>query len=219
MDSLEPLSHITRDFETDLDTLARYVLSIASNTAQSPWIIWQMMTAAETLKVLNWDTNPETEKVKTYLSALEQHMNGELAQQFQAALSQYFLTSAPPPTHPHTLHLTNAQLQLIAKACELMTRLHLGQLREVADLLMRRLPSIDQYQALKEELFKLESVVPQYGISSLGLHEDAKTSYDLWTAIQYKFALKQRPTSRQTIASPLHVSSQPLPIVVVSQPD
>ncbi|MBC8157529.1 hypothetical protein H7X64_05115 [Armatimonadetes bacterium] len=96
-----------------------------------------------------------------------------------------------------TLELTDEQLSVISKACELLSRIYMGQLEEVA-WLFGSLPEA-QYQELTETLKALNPVITgmskqaHFGIRDERVPEVARYAYDIHQVIRHHLALKQHP--------------------------
>lgn len=96
-----------------------------------------------------------------------------------------------------TLELSDEQLSVISKACELLSRIYMGQLEEVA-WLFSSLPEA-RYQELTETLKALNSVITlmpkqaHFGIRDERVPEEARCAYDIHQVIRYHLAWKQQP--------------------------
>lgn len=95
------------------------------------------------------------------------------------------------------LNLTDEQLAIVSKACELLCRIHLGQLEEVA-WLFPTLPE-DRYQQLTETLKSLNTLITElppsahFAIRNEKVPDAARCAYDIHQAIRHYLAWKQNP--------------------------
>lgn len=96
-----------------------------------------------------------------------------------------------------TLELNDEQLSVISKACEILSRIYMGQLEEVA-WLFSSLPEV-RYQELAETLKGLNSVITlmpkqaHFGIRDERVPEEARCAYDIHQVIRHYLAWKQQP--------------------------
>lgn len=96
------------------------------------------------------------------------------------------------------LELTDEQLAVVSKACELMSRIYMGQLSEIA-WLFGDLPEAS-YQELTETLKSLNSVITNlpsqahFGIRDERVPDVARCSYDIHQVIRHYLAWKQQPS-------------------------
>jgi len=95
------------------------------------------------------------------------------------------------------LELSDEQLAVISKACELLSRIYMGQLEEVA-WLFDSLPE-GRYQELTETLKALNPVITgmpkqaHFGIRDERVPEIARCAYDIHQVIRHHLAWKQNP--------------------------
>jgi hypothetical protein len=95
------------------------------------------------------------------------------------------------------LELNDEQLNIISKACELLSRIYMGQLEEVA-LLFSELPD-EQYQELVDTLKSLQSIIKvtskqsNSGIRDENIPEVARHAYDIHQVIRHYLARKHFP--------------------------
>ncbi|BAT56719.1 hypothetical protein NOS3756_57310 (plasmid) [Nostoc sp. NIES-3756] len=95
------------------------------------------------------------------------------------------------------LELNDEQLNIISKACELLSRIYMGQIEEVA-LLFSDLPD-EQYQELVDTLKSLKSIIKvtskqsNSGIRDENIPEVARYAYDIHQVIRHYLAWKHFP--------------------------
>ncbi|MBD2505114.1 hypothetical protein [Anabaena azotica] len=117
------------------------------------------------------------------------------------------------------LDLNDEQLAVISKACELLARIHMGQLEEVA-WLFSSLPE-ERYQELTETLKELNTLITQmpkqshFGIRSEQVPQIARSAYDIHQVIQHHLAWKRNPQGGVggNFDSPVQYSTIPLPTI------
>ncbi|MDZ4878123.1 MAG: hypothetical protein CLLPBCKN_007558 [Chroococcidiopsis cubana SAG 39.79] len=113
--------------------------------------------------------------------------------------------------------LSDEQLAVISKACELLARLYMGQLEEVAWLFNDRLP-VERYQELDECLNQLKPVITELsssqhlGINSALVPDLARNAYDIHACIQYHLASTGDPSFTIRRSPPQPCGSFQLPI-------
>lgn len=112
----------------------------------------------------------------------------------------------------HNVELTDDHLQVIAKACELYTRVHLGQIDEVADEHEHRL-SPDDFNQLRDGLRSLKPLITKqgengsFGITGENVTKDAKLAYEVWRTIEERN--NQKKGWQQS--DPLELSGEEMP--------
>ncbi|BAY42337.1 hypothetical protein NIES2111_67600 (plasmid) [Nostoc sp. NIES-2111] len=94
------------------------------------------------------------------------------------------------------LELNDEQLNVISKACELLSRIYMGQIEEVA-LLFSDLPN-EQYQQLVDTLKSLKPIIKftskqsNSGIRDESIPEVARYAYDIHQVIRHYLAWKNQ---------------------------
>ncbi|MBD6619850.1 hypothetical protein FNW02_29615 [Komarekiella sp. 'clone 1'] len=117
------------------------------------------------------------------------------------------------------LELSDEQLNVISKACELLSRIYIGKLEEVA-LLFSDLPD-EQYQELVDSLKSLNSIIKvtskqsNSGIRDKNIPEVARYAYDIHQVIRHYLAWKHFPQGGSAVHfdSPNAYGSLSLPII------
>ena len=127
----------------------------------------------------------------------------------------------------YQVSLTEEQVKVVGKACELLCRVHLGQLKEVADLFNARIPatnideSIDKYHQLKDALIALSPLVTgmesphaSFGVGNPNAHPDhamatvgdrpSGIAYEIWRTIENYMQ------PHDFMREPLKISSEPI---------
>lgn len=90
----------------------------------------------------------------------------------------------------YCLEITEAQARIIRDACELFSRLHMGQIDELRHMNLSRRPDDDYLQtefiikALKLQLFPELAANAYYGIQSPEIPDSARIAYDLHQVIR-----------------------------------
>lgn len=106
--------------------------------------------------------------------------------------------------HGYLLRVSRRQARLIQSALDLVSRLHMGQLREVADFLPAIRSDGDErirqhhaaeslLEAVKEVVFPELPRNGYHGIHSPKIPEDARVAWDLCRAIRHRLAWEERP--------------------------
>jgi hypothetical protein len=95
----------------------------------------------------------------------------------------------------YRLEISEEQARVISLACELLSRLHMGQLNAAADVHVQR----DCFHALADELRKLKPMLtgmPQnahWGITGPELPDEARVAFDLHQVIRHRLAWDHDP--------------------------
>ncbi len=118
-----------------------------------------------------------------------------------------------------TLELSDEQLSVISKACELYARIYMGQLEEVAPL-FTSMPEA-RYQELTLALKALNTVITEmpeqahFGIRNERVPEVARCAYDIHQVIRHHLAWKQHPYGGFGVNfdSPIQYGSKSLPTI------
>jgi hypothetical protein len=126
----------------------------------------------------------------------------------------------------YAVTLTEEQLKVVKKACELLCRLHLGQLNEVADLFIGRLPvtnadePTENYRQLKEALTALSPIVTgldnphaSLGVGNESAHPDHAIAYEIWRVVENYLQ------PHKFMREPLKLTLEPLPNIEPSAHD
>ena len=91
--------------------------------------------------------------------------------------------------------LSNEQLAIISKACELLARIQMGQLGEILELFPSL--SVEQHHELAEKLTQMRMLIPEFAELSTGQHlritsdlvpEMARNAFDIHACIQHHLA-------------------------------
>lgn len=96
------------------------------------------------------------------------------------------------------LELTDEQLAVVSKACELMSRIYMGQLEEIA-WLFGDLPEAS-YQELTETLKSLNYLITNlpsqahFGIRDERVPDAGRCAYDIHQVIRHYLIWKQQPS-------------------------
>ena len=98
----------------------------------------------------------------------------------------------------YSLTLTENQLAVVEKACDLYTRVFLGQLDSVAWLLTLVIEDVEKYQRLKEGLGELKPLIWGQrnggpGIRSERIPDNAKVAYDIVQVVRQVRAYQEKP--------------------------
>lgn len=127
----------------------------------------------------------------------------------------------------HQILLNKEQLEVVKKACELLCRLHLGQVQEVADLYVTHPSTLKdasemtaRYFSIKYALTELSSVVTgienphaSFGIGNPKVHPDHAIAYEIWRVIENYLQ------PHEFMREPLKLTSHPMPVVKIASED
>jgi hypothetical protein len=108
------------------------------------------------------------------------------------------------PGRSYKLHVTESQLQAIRNACELLARVHMGQLFAVAEALARY-NLADRYCELREGLEALQPLVHGLpansypGIHSPKLADEAGQAWDIHRVCRHILAWDRNPEGAWTV--------------------
>lgn len=118
----------------------------------------------------------------------------------------------------YRLSIDLEQAIVIEKATELLARLLMGQLDEVAYLFEGKL-STEHTQELKKKLKELEQIVKRRSINSKDVSDDARVSFDVYQVLRHQLMCDRHPGRTPQIGfdSPQPTASCPLPTVEVIQ--
>lgn len=117
------------------------------------------------------------------------------------------------------LELNDEQLKIIDRACELFSRIYMGQLEEVAWLFNCSSHSQQQYIELKESLTRLNFIITgmpnqsHFGIANENVPDIARCAYDIHQVIRHYLAWKENPQGGFGVSfdSPSQYAKQALP--------
>ena len=118
----------------------------------------------------------------------------------------------------YRLTVTKKQAEIISRACELLTRVHLGQLNSVAWELMGIVKQSEDFISLREGLNKLEPLIHGYpngghpGIRSNKLCDTPRISWDIYQTVRQILAHQdgKEKSWRVDFDIPMKTSEEPL---------
>lgn len=121
----------------------------------------------------------------------------------------------------YQVELSEEQVELISKACEMVARIHMGQLDMVADVVTARTPT-ERFIELKDRLLEIEPLITgmhkhaYYGIRSDQIEDKARQAFDLYQTFRHRMAWDRTPEGGMftQFDEPFHLSTQQsLPII------
>lgn len=116
----------------------------------------------------------------------------------------------------YQLTVTDTQAQTLADACELLARLHMGQLAVVGDLLLWQRKDTENVNHLKEELRALEPLATglepnaSWGIMSPEIHDRARVAWEIYQVVRNRLAWDRHPEGGSGVAfdAPMKASKE-----------
>lgn len=123
-----------------------------------------------------------------------------------------------------TLTMSRKQAEAIKRACDLLSRVYMGQFREVADYNPGMDASVERYHGTQEALEHVKrEAMPDYprnayrGIHHPELPDDARVLYDILRVIDHALAWKDNPEGGifPRFDEPRQISQEPLPQVTI----
>ena len=125
----------------------------------------------------------------------------------------------------YTITVTENQARIIAKACDILARIHIGQVECVADEFMTRDDYLDLYEKFKDIHATITgSRNGGPSISNSTVHEDGKTAWDICQIIKHRLLHNNsHPESDQTAKhnvyynEPLQCGKENLPTMNYSE--
>lgn len=118
------------------------------------------------------------------------------------------------------LNISDIQANVIKNACEFYSRVFMGQIKYIADILMNEI-DLERICKLRQELERLEPLITglppnaSWGITSREISEDARISFDILQVIRHYLAWKNHPQGGVTVNfhTPLKTACEDLPII------
>ncbi len=120
------------------------------------------------------------------------------------------------------LELTENQLKVISEACDILSRLYSGQIKELNKISHTQIPE-HLLIGLKPFMFPELSTNSSYSISSSKINDNARVLYDIHQVIRYYLAWKDEKNSPKNrnwekqigvqFDDPINFSKEPLPKV------
>lgn len=98
------------------------------------------------------------------------------------------------------LELTEEQVKTLSAACELVSRLYLGQVGELRWIAQRNIEPLsrEEEHSIKKILFPELTINSFHSIHSTAIPDDARQLWDIYQVIRHYLAWKDQPNTPET---------------------